>query len=152
MLFLGGRNGPGPRIWGKTMHRLIVAAAAVAMVSAAAPAAAQSACPAGSSVAVMRLSKLVPGGSMDGVRQAIADHTKWYAGHGFARDKFMLAPVLLYDPATTKTSTAPDQFYTIHRYASNVGQDKHDAAWDAYVAEYGKNSTIVTTTLICMPD
>jgi hypothetical protein len=136
---------------GKTM-KLILLAAAAAAAFVALPATAQTVCPAGSSVAIIRLSKLTPGGTMEGARQAAADHAKWYGSHGYAGDKIVFAPALSYDRASDKASLAPDQFYTFHIKATDVPNDKHDAAWASYVAEYNKNSTIVSTGLACMPD
>ena len=39
---------------------------------------------------------------------------------------------------------------TVHLKAVNVPQDRKDAAWAAYVAEYDKNSEIVRTDLLCV--
>jgi triacylglycerol esterase/lipase EstA (alpha/beta hydrolase family) len=115
------------------------------------PALAQSACPAGSSIAIVRLSQLVPAGSMDGARKAATDHEQWYASHGYAADKILFAPVLSFDRATKKAS-ASNQFYTIHLKSTDVPMTRHDAAWTAYVAEYDQNSKIVSTNVACMPD
>ena len=107
-------------------------------------------CPIGSP-AIVRLSKIIPGGTMDGFKKAVADHSKWYADHGFAEDRQVLAPVVVYDQAKNGWSISPDQVMTIHTHATSVPMAKHDAAWDAYVAEYKANSEIVSSTAVCMP-
>ena len=129
---------------------LFMTAAAAAFVVQ--PAMAQNICPAESSIAIIRLSKLTPAGTMPGARKAAADHAAWYIAHGYADDRIIFAPTLSYDKATDKVSLTPDQFYTFHTKATDVPKDKHDAGWAAYVAEYDKNSTIVSTSLACMPD
>ena len=57
--------------------KLMIFMAAAAGACAVQPAMAQNVCPAGSSLAVIRLSKLVPAGTMDGARKAAADHAAW---------------------------------------------------------------------------
>lgn len=58
--------------------------AALAVAAVAQPAPAQNLCPKDTSPAVIRLSKLKPGGTMDGVREAVADHAAWYKSHGYS--------------------------------------------------------------------
>jgi hypothetical protein len=134
------------------MKRIFVVALAVAAV--AQPALAQNLCPNDTSPAVIRLSKLKPGGTMDGVRKAVADHAAWYKSHGYAADRIFLAPAIV--PVADKPGSfelAPDQYYTVHLKAVNVTKDKQDAAWAAYVAEYNQNSEIVHTDVLCVnPD
>lgn len=87
---------------------------------------------------------------MAGFSKAVADHAKWYADHGYA-DQIVAAPVLAYDKASDSLAQVPDQIMTFHNHSVSVPKDKHDAAWDSYVAEYRANSTIATETLVCMP-
>jgi hypothetical protein len=135
-------------------YRLIATAslilAASGLGSAAQAADANAPCPSGSP-AIVRLSKIIPGGTMDGFKKAVADHSKWYADHGYPEDRQVLAPVLVYDQAKSVWGIATDQVMTIHTHATSVPMAKHDAAWDAYVAEYKANSDIVSSTAVCMP-
>ena len=106
-------------------------------------------CPSGN-IAVIRISKITPAGSMAGFRKALADHAKWYADHGYGEDVISAAPILLFDAATNGVSKSPDTIMTFHTHAHDVPMDKHDKAWDAYVAEYRANSNIQTETMVCM--
>ena len=134
-----------------TMNRLCVIAAAAAFISGGASAATPpDLCPNGD-IAIMRYSKIAPGGSMDGFKAAVADHAKWYADHGFTADREIIAPVLMSDPTTHDWSIAKDQVLTIHTHAQRVPADKHDAGWDKFVAEYRANSQIVQEAMVCMP-
>ena len=122
----------------------------LALAAYATPAAAQdAACPSGN-YSVVRTSKIKPGGTLDGFKHAVADHAKWYIDHGYTADKFQWARVVTYDPAAKKMVASPDTVMTFHNNATEVPSAKRDAAWDAYVAEYAANSTIVTTTVVCV--
>jgi hypothetical protein len=123
------------------------------LLSFAAPALAASPtdlCPNGN-ITTVRVDKIIPSGSMAGFQKAVADHAKWYADHGFNADMIMSAPVLVYDEANKTMVKAPDQMMTVHMNSSLVPRDKHDAAWDAYVAEYKANSEITSETMACLP-
>ncbi len=102
--------------------------------------------------AVIRVSKITAKGSMAGFKKAAADHMKWYADHGYTKDRQLLAPVMIFDPAKKMMVEAPDQIMTLHTHSENVPNEKKDAAWAAYVAEYRANSDIVTETMVCLPN
>lgn len=127
---------------------LVLGATTVADVAMAATAA--DLCPNGD-IAKIRLSKVTPTGSMAGIEKAVADHAKWYADHGFTEDRIIIAPVLVYDAANKTMRVAADQVMTLHMHSHEVPKDKHDAAWDAYVAEYKANSDVASETVVCLP-
>lgn len=102
-------------------------------------------CPAGKLQRV-RVSEIVPGGSLAGFREAFADHVRWYASRGYKGDRLSLSPVLR-DGANRRGA---QRVVTIHTGASNVPREKQDAAWKAFAAKYKANSRIVSTTLTCM--
>ena len=131
----------------------VLAGALVCSASARAQtagAAAPNACASGD-IEVVRISKLTPKGSMAGVEKAVADHGKWYADHGYAEDRVILAPVFVTEGGGTFPSISANQFLTIHAHAHQVPADRQDAAWQAYVAEYDANSQIVTQSMVCIP-
>jgi hypothetical protein len=99
---------------------------------------------------IVRTSKLTPSGTLAGLAKAVSDHQNWYRVHGYP-DRIVLAPVLVFDKASNDLVASPDQVMTFHLKAQQVPKDKHDAAWDAYVAEYRANSTITSETLVCYP-
>lgn len=102
-------------------------------------------CPAGKLQRV-RVSEIVPGGSLAGFREAFTDHARWYASHGYKGDRLSLSPVVR-DGASRR---GRQRVVTIHTGASNVPREKQDAAWKAFAAKYKANSRIVSTTLTCM--
>jgi hypothetical protein len=95
----------------------------------------------------IRLSKIKPGGSMAGFRDAVAAHTRWYQSHGF-RIQQRIAPVL--KSADGKMQASPDEVMTFAT-STDVPREKHDAGWDAFVARYRANSVVEKETIVCMP-
>jgi hypothetical protein len=129
---------------------LTLVALAIASVGDS-PALAQTAnpCPTGSP-AIVRTSKIKPGGSIAGFQKAVADHARWYASHGYTEDSFSSGRVLTMNPVTRAIAPTPDMMLTLHTKAVDVPAAKHDAAWNAYVAEYNANADIVSTTYVCL--
>ncbi|MFM6931765.1 MAG: hypothetical protein ACKOUT_05935 [Novosphingobium sp.] len=130
------------------MLKLLTAALAlaVAVPALAAPVAPAAACPAGKLQRV-RVSEIIPGGSLAGFREAFADHARWYAAHGYKADRLTFSPVM---SESGRRRGAGQRLVTIHTGVSNVPRDKQDAAWKAFAAKYKANSRIVSTTLTCM--
>ena len=95
----------------------------------------------------MRVSKIKPGGSMAGFRDAVAAHTRWYQSHGFRMDQ-RIAPVMTSGKGRMQVS--PNEVMTIATSA-DVPREKRDAGWTAFVAKYKENSTIERETVVCMP-
>ena len=127
----------------KTLQVAIAASALSAM-----PALAANPCPAGRT-ATVRVSSIKPTGSMDGFRQAAAAHLAWYKSHGYKTVQ-SIVPVLSYDQPTDSERVSATEVMTI-RTGDDVPRDKHDAAWDAYVAQYKANSDIVAERRVCLP-
>jgi hypothetical protein len=127
------------------MLKMLTAALALAVSTPAQAAPAPDNCPAGKLQRV-RVSEIVPGGSLAGFREAFADHARWYAAHGYKADRLTFSPVLR---ESGKGRGAGLRVVTIHTGASNVPRDKQDAAWKAFAAKYKANSRIVSTTLTC---
>jgi hypothetical protein len=125
----------------------VVALGAVAASGSAQ--AAPDACPSGI-YQIVRHSQIKPGGTVAGFAKAIADHAAWYASHGYTKDGFTWGQAMTMDPTTHAPALKPGEYVTIHSNANDVPKDKHDAGWDAYVAEYQANSSILSTTILCM--
>lgn len=122
---------------------------AAALLALPALAHADDACPSGD-YTVIRNSQIKPTGSVAGFAKAIADHKAWYKSHGYPNDAFYWGQVMKMDPATHQPKAVAGEYVTVHAASSDVPKEKHDAAWDAYVAEYAANSTITATTVLCM--
>lgn len=127
---------------------LALAAAAPAMAAAPAPAAAPACAP--GHMALVRTSQIKPTGFFAGFAKAVADHAKWYADHGYTADKFSWGRVWTYDRALKMPMASPNQVMTFHFNDTNVPDAaKQDAGWQAFVAEYAANSTVVSATFVC---
>lgn len=130
---------------------LALAAAAPALAADPAPAPAPDCAP--GHMAIIRTSQIKPTGSFAGFAKAAADHAKWYADHGYAGDKFSWGRVWTFDAAKKTVVASPDQAMTFHFNDGNVPESaKADAGWQAFVAGYSANSTIVSTTFVCTAD
>ncbi len=121
----------------------------IAALIAAGPATAAGQCPNGQ-MAVMRVSKLSPGGSMTGFREAARDHAAWFRSHGIAASQFVV-PVLIYNAKVKARVPSAIEVMTVRLGEADVPPAKQDAAWKAFVAKYKANSTIVSETRTCFP-
>jgi hypothetical protein len=129
------------------MRSIILAAAAALIVPPAAAAPKPAAACSQGELTRIRVSKIKPGGTMAGFRQALAAHAAWYKAHGFKLNQ-RVAPVLV--TANGKQQVSRDAVMTISS-GDSVPREKHDAGWDAFVARYRANSTVEKETVVCMP-
>jgi hypothetical protein len=96
---------------------------------------------------VIRMDTIKPG-KMDEFRKASADHQAWYKAHG-ATDKIIVGRII----ATGATPAyAEDQAMSIHIEKPGAEEFPHDAAFDAFVAEYRDSSTVTSTMKVCLED
>jgi len=131
--------------------KLGLAALAATVSISPALAAGPSGCPS-DHVTVIRTSKLKPGATMAGFEKAMAIHAKWYADHGFTRDGFKMAPVLVPNTAKNDLVKSPDMVMTMHTNSSYIPRAKRDAGWTNFVNAYRAVSVIQTETSVCMPE
>ena len=135
--------------------KMLVAAAMLCglfVVPAFAPAMAQAAeCPSGH-VIIYRVSKIKPGGTREGFTKAVADNLAWYRSHGMTSNIQVGGSVMTMDPTTHIPSLSPDEVVTLHIDPPSFSSANmpHDAAWDAFVAEYTANTDMVSQTFICL--
>lgn len=154
------------------MRWMILAAAAAALVAPAltvAQSRGASTCSQGQLTRI-RLSKITPDGSMAGFRAAVAAHTAWYRVHGYHIDQ-RIAPVVTFAGGGAE-DTGGRSYRGKRTYgradasagyggssqevmtfvtSDDVPREKHDAAWNAFVAKYRANSQIERETIVCMP-
>ncbi|HEY1930220.1 MAG TPA: hypothetical protein VGG92_22340 [Caulobacteraceae bacterium] len=135
----------------KSAALIVVVFGSLSLAPSIASAQAAGACPA-NDMATIRISKIAPGGTMTGFDKAVADHAKWYADHGFDKDRIFAAPMLVADETTHKLAPSPDTMMSFHTHDHEVPKSMEDAAWNAFVAEYRANSVIVSTTHVCLPE
>jgi len=139
----------------KGMMMKLLLSLALLVTGSGAAAAAPSLCGTDQLVA-MRVSRLVPGGSIAGFEEAVRDHKAWYVSHGLKDDRFVTAATILPNrrpdrgPDRAAAATPAATFVTFHVYGGG-GEPRHDAAWMAYVAKYKANATIASEARFCLP-
>lgn len=126
-------------------------APAVHSVPAAGQMAAAAAAPKGDcsgSINLVRVSDIKPG-MMDQFLKAVADQAAWYKKAGL-KDRISVMRVMEQDPATKAWKFSADKAVTTHITPADRGPLKHDADWDAFVAEFSASSTIEKSYVTCM--
>lgn len=119
------------------------------MVLMGAPARAADLCP-GGQIAVIRVSKILPTGSMAGFSEAARDHAAWYRAKGLPVTQFV-APVIVYSTKAKAQVASDREVMTVRLGSADVPREKRDAGWAAFVAKYRANATIVSETRTCWP-
>ncbi|MET4895603.1 hypothetical protein RN629_00345 [Sphingomonadaceae bacterium jetA1] len=130
------------------MLKTILVAASLWTTTTAAAAAAQTTnpCPAGSSPATIRHSRIKPGGFATFAR-AVAAHNAWYAAHNDPT-RTMLVRVLTRGgagPAVTETEAV-----TFTRYGPTKSQAAHDAAYSRFTDLYRQSSEMMDEARVCL--
>jgi hypothetical protein len=103
--------------------------------------------------AVVRVSEIKPGGSIQGFMAAVAAHKAWYRANGITDNDIYATRVLVPDEKTKAPVYSDKQIMTWHINPPAPARTtkRGDAAWNAYVKMYQDNSTIKTETMTCMP-
>jgi hypothetical protein len=97
---------------------------------------------------LVRLSDIKPG-MMDQFLKAVADQTAWYKKAGL-KDRISVMRVMEQDPATKAWKFSATKTITTHIMPAGREAIKHDADWDAFVAEFSASSTIEKSYVACM--
>ena len=104
-------------------------------------------------IAILYHSRIKPGGSIEGLADAVKAEEAWYRAQGVTDNKFALARVIVTDKATKQQSYAADEAYTFHinpppreRYAKAGAGPKAD-----YAAKFKANATTIDRRTICLP-
>ena len=100
--------------------------------------------------AISRISDIVEGGSIAGVKAAAAAHEAWYRSHG-SNDNHQLV-IDIYDYETSQL--VADQVMSLHVNPptdETLDDKKGDDAWKSFLGLYQKNSKIVSEHLVCLP-
>lgn len=113
------------------------------------PAQAADLCP-GGQLAVIRVSKITPTGSMAGFREAARDHANWYRAKGLPVTQFT-APVMVYSAKAKAQVASTQEIMTVRLGKADVPRGNQDAGWAAFVAKYKANAIIVSETRTCFP-
>lgn len=127
---------------------LVAAPLAPALAARKAPAPARASCPWGQ-LKQVRVSEILPDGSLAGFREALAEHARWYARNGYPQDRFILSEVVYESGTRLKRGRSGIRVMTVHSPMSEVPPEKQDDQWRAWVAKYKANSRIVSTMVTC---
>jgi hypothetical protein len=100
----------------------------------------------------VRVSAILPTGSVDGFLKAVAAHREWYRSHGLTGHQIFATRILVRDESTRAQTYSEKELMTYHISPPN-GQPEapHDAAYDAFVKLYRENSEIKQQYNICLP-
>lgn len=131
------------------MRRLLAAFPALFLCSFSAVAAEGPTCD--GEIWIVRKSRIIEGGTMEGFLQAIEAQMAWYRANGVMTNETAVGPVLA---ATLGITPQPFEnlVMTIHMDSPRSPADDlpyGDAAWDAFVQRFAENSEIVEESRFC---
>lgn len=99
--------------------------------------------------AIVRLTEMTNGSTVDQYMQALAQHKAWFAKHGY-KDQIFAAQILERDPDGA-AHFSKHQLITYHFIEPGSKPPVHDAEWDAYVKAYASISSIKESYVACIP-
>ncbi|QJU59802.1 hypothetical protein HL653_20440 [Sphingomonas sp. AP4-R1] len=105
-----------------------------------------SVCAAGEHHAAIRHSLVKPG-QWGAFAEAVAAHNSWYVSHA---NKTTTNLVRVVKPGAGGFALSPAEAVTITRYA-DAPPPAHDAAYDAFTAQYKASSELKDEVRVCMP-
>jgi len=100
--------------------------------------------------AIVRLTEIHNGSTVDQYMQALAAHKAWYAKHGY-KDQIFAAKILVRDPKTDEARYSAHRVITYHFIEPGSKPPVHDAQWDAFVKAYANISDIKESYVACIP-
>ncbi len=100
---------------------------------------------------IVRVSRIKPGGSMDGFMKAAAAHRAWYRANKITTNEIVTARVIEMDRAAGTSKYSDTEVLQYHIRPPQRPANADDAAWKAYVKQYQDNSEIVSEYMTCMP-
>lgn len=133
------------------MRNLLTLTAWLALLAAPIFAQAPPACD--GNIAVIRVSEIKPGGTINGFMAAVAAHKAWYRANGITDNDIYATRILVPDEKTKAPKYSDKQIMTFHINPPGPARTpkRGDAAWNAYVKMYQDNSEIKTEVMTCMP-
>ena len=99
---------------------------------------------------VMRVSRIVEGGSREGFDQAVDHQLSWYRAHGFTANRLLTADVLAQDAASKGWSTSGSEVMSLHVNPPAMSAIKTDSDWSAFVSEFKRNAVVETERTACL--
>ena len=103
--------------------------------------------------AIVRVARVRPGGSLQGLVAAAAAHQAWYRANGVTDNDIVVSRVVTADPATGTVRYSDTEVLTYHIRppAPPRTPNRGNAEWNGYVKQYQDNSEIVSEYLTCLP-
>ena len=104
-------------------------------------------------IAIVRVSKIKAGGTVEGFMNAVDAHRAWYRNNGIKDDEIYAARVIVRDEHTGVESYSDTEVLTFHINppAADRIPRRGDDAWNAYVKMYRDNSDLESEYMTCMP-
>ena len=137
------------------MRRVIISVLAIAYLFAGGTALAQESIQCDGIVSILRISNYVDSGSEEGLREASEKHDAWYKSHGVTGNKQVVIPILQYDEDTDSLVTDSNRISTLHfnsTVSSAAREHQGDSKWNEFISLYDKNTKIVESIFVCLPD
>jgi hypothetical protein len=98
--------------------------------------------------AIVRVSEITSHGDMQGFLKAVEAHKAWYRSHGFKNNEIRVWKIIVQDPKTKAWKYSDNEVMLVHIRPPRAVQ--RDAAWDAFIKQYGDNSKIKSEYITCM--
>jgi hypothetical protein len=102
-------------------------------------------------ITIVRVSRIKPGGSLDGFMKASAAHLAWYRANKITTNRIVTARVIAIDRAANTAKYSDTEVLQYHINPPQRPANADDAAWKAYVKQYQDNSDIVSEHFTCTP-
>jgi len=134
----------------KRLTNTLLGAASLLLIATCAAAATPEDLCKGGQLSVLRTNTLKSPQARAAFEKAAQDHMAWYRSHGFKVNRQLVGSVMVFDEATKSWSVSPTEMMTLHIDNPGVPPAQHDAAWDAYVAEYRASSDIASEKMVCL--
>ena len=131
------------------MHiiRIVLLLTATAIITAASAFAQMPACD--GDIAMVRLSAIKPGGTMQNFLAAVAAQKAWYRANGVKDNEIFAARIVV--PSSFEMSDTEVFSYHLRPPSNDRIPNRGDAAWKAFVKLFQDNSEIKNQYMTCMP-
>jgi hypothetical protein len=99
--------------------------------------------------AIVRVSQIAPGGSIEEFSKVVEAHKAWYRSHGFVNNEIYMKKVLVQDETTKAWKYSDTEIMTFH--VRPPRELKIDAEWEAFVKRYKNIAHIKSEYITCLP-
>jgi hypothetical protein len=103
---------------------------------------------------VLRISDIVNGGSVEGVKKAAQMHEAWYRNNGVMKNRQVIGEVYTTDGRNITADNSKVVSLHINRPSPDEGtatRNWGDAGFKEFVAQYNKNNKVTNEINVCFP-